>query len=130
MAEPYHFNIGEKVECIIEDLSIDFDGSVVASPIKKGEIYTVKSYCFSPIDNTLCIKLEELNEPWSKALAALAEIEPTFSIFGEVRGYNCQIFKSLETKPKTDISIFQEACKKKWTEEEITELLADYMEDK
>jgi hypothetical protein len=119
------FYIGQKVVCITDELGLFMAPGSRArrslDGLKAGQVYTISS-------------ILSVNGPnyTTRVQVVLKEIQRP----GEVKGYDYRRFKPLdeireelrkktEVKRKTDISVFQDMCKKVYTPQEIAELLED-----
>lgn len=120
------FFVGQKVVCVNDRLkaflkpgvnplgiTLDLDG------LTAGKVYTISGLTPSNskyYTSEIIVELKEIKRP------------------GRVQGFDFRRFRPLEeirdelkitTKQKTDISIFQKMCERKYTEKEISELLTE-----
>ena len=119
------FYVGQKVVCITDELGLFMapgaQGRHTLDGLKAGQVYTISS-------------IISVNDPHytTRVQVILKEIQRP----GKVKGYDHRRFKPLdeireelrkktEVKRKTDISIFQDMCKKVYTPQEIAELMED-----
>ena len=123
------FYVGQKIVCVNdhpgEFLNSGFKGFVEPGldGLQAGKIYTVKSmYRYTGIACTtkVSVILEEITRPGGREGAGVGFDCRRFRPLDEVRK---EVQKSV--KRKTDISIFQDMCKKTYSDAEIAELLKD-----
>lgn len=123
------FYVGQKIVCVNDNpeefLNSGFEGSVYPGldGLQAGKIYTVKSlyrYTGAICSTKVSVVLEEITRLGGKDVYAAGFDCRRFRPLDEVRK---EVQKSV--KRKTDISIFQDMCKKTYSDAEIAELLKD-----